>query len=120
MATIVCIKIWLSNRLFYVDSDGHCSYITTSESSTIQGSRLAPYLYAIYVTPLFDLHKTTNYANENLTVHWNSCLKELINDMKKNLEAIKKWLKDSGLKVNESKMDLCIFLHNPHKSIKLL
>ena len=29
---ILLIKAWLNNRLFYVDVNGNCSYITTSES----------------------------------------------------------------------------------------
>jgi hypothetical protein len=30
---------------------------------TVQGSILGPILYAIYVTPLFDLHNLTNFAD---------------------------------------------------------
>ena len=99
--------------------EGDCSYIRTSDSGTIQGSRLGPILYAIYVSPLFDLEKMTNYADDNLIVGWNSCLQDLMIDMKKSLEAITKWLKDSGLKVNDSKTELCLFNRNPHGSIDL-
>ena len=38
---------------------------------------------------------------------------------KKDLKAITKWLKDSGLKVNESKTKLSVFYFNPHESISL-
>ena len=117
---IELIKVWLCNRLFYVDLDGECSYIRTSDSGTIQGSRLGPILYAIYVSALFDLEKMTNYADDNLIVRWNSSLQTLIIDMKKTLEAITKWLKDSGLKVNESKTELCLFHRNPHELISLI
>ena len=65
---IKLIKVWLTNRLFYVDLNGKCSYIKTSDSGTIQGSRLGPILYAIYVSPLFDQEKMTNYADDNLIV----------------------------------------------------
>ena len=65
---IVLIKVWLTNRLFYVDLNRKCSYIKTSDSGTIQGSRLGPILYAIYVSPLFDQEKLTNYADDNLIV----------------------------------------------------
>ena len=61
----------------------------------------------------------TNYADDNLIVRWNSNLQELIIDMKKSLEAITKWLKDSGLKVNENKTQLCLFHRNPHEPINL-
>ena len=116
---IELIEIWLSNRLLYVDLDGNCSYIRTSDSGTIQGSRLGPILYAIYVSPLFDLEKMTNYADDNLIIRWNTNLQELIIDMKKSLEAITKWLKDSGLKVNENKTEMCLFHRNPHEPINL-
>ena len=116
---IELIEIWLSNRLLYVDLDGNCSYIRTSDSGTIQGSRLGPILYAIYVSPLFDLEKMTNYADDNLIIRWNTNLQELIIDMKKSLEAITKWLKDSGLKVNENKTELCLFHRNPQEPINL-
>ena len=116
---ILLIKAWLNNRLFYVDVDGNCSYITTSESGTIQGSRLGPILYAIYVSPLFDLQKMTNYADDNLIIRWNICLQSLIDDMEKDLEAITKWLKESGLKVNEIKTELCLFHRNSHEPIQL-
>jgi hypothetical protein len=33
----------------------------------------------------------------------------LISNMEKDLEIMTKWLKDSGLKVNESKTELCLF-----------
>ena len=65
------IKIWLKNRLFYVDIDGDCSFLKTSDTGTIQGSRLGPILYAIFVSPLFDLEKLTNYADDNFAVRWN-------------------------------------------------
>ena len=92
------IKIWLSNRLLYVDLDGNCSYIRTSDSGTIQGSRLGPILYAIYVSPLFDLEKMTNYADDNFIIKTNKNLTQLIVDLRKSLEAITKWLKKIRLK----------------------
>ena len=116
---IELIRIWLSNRMFYVDLNGKCSYLKTSDSGTIQGSRLGPILYAIYVSPLFDLEKMTNYADDNLIVRWSNCLENLIVDMKKSLEAITKWLRDSGLKVNDSKTELCLFHWNPQNPVNL-
>ena len=97
------IKIWLKNRLFYVDINGKTSWIKSSESGTIQGSRLGPILYAIYVSPLFDLEKMTNYADDNFIIKSSKTLVSLIDDMEKSLESITKWLKKSGLKVNEDK-----------------
>ena len=104
------IKIWLKNRLFYVDINGKTSWIKSSESGTIQGSRLGPILNAIYVSPLFDLEKTTNYADDNFIIKSSKTIVKLIDDMEKSLESITKWLKKSGLKVNEDKQKFACFI----------
>ena len=106
---IELITIWLRNRLFYVDINGETSFMKTSDTGTIQGSRLGPILYAIYVSPLFDLEKMINYADDNFIIRSHVNLDHLITDMKKSLEAITKWLKKSGLKVNDEKTELCLF-----------
>ena len=106
---IELIKIWLSNRLFYVDINGETSFLKSTDTGTIQGSRLGPILYAIYVSPLFDIEKMTNYADDNFIIKSHVSLEQLIIDMKKSLEAITKWLKKSGLKVNDEKTEICLF-----------
>ena len=113
------IETWLTDRLFYVSVDGDNSYLTKSDTGTIQGSILGPILYAIFVSPLFDLEKLSNYADDNYIVRWNSCIESLITDMRESLEAITKWLKDSGLKVNESKTEMCLFHRSDTKIINL-
>ena len=111
------IDTWLTERLFYVSINGDNSCLMTSNSGTIQGSILGPILYAIFVAPLFDLQKLSNYADDNYIVRWNKCIESLIIDMKKSLEAITKWLKESGLKVNESKTEICLFHRSDRKII---
>ena len=103
------IRIWLEKRMFYVTIDGNNSYLMTSDAGTVQGSTLGPILYAIFVSPLFDIEKMTNYADDNYVIRWNKCLEALITDMEKSLEAITKWLKDSGLIVNTNKTEICLF-----------
>ena len=39
--------------------------------------------------------------------------------MQKSLEAITKWLKKSGLKVNESKTEMCLFHRNDATPIQI-
>ena len=101
--------------MFYVDIDGLCSYLKSWDTGTIQGSRLGPILYAIFVSPLFDLEKMSNYADDNFIIRYNTNVVIFIDDMEKSLEAITKWLKKSGLKVNESKTEACLF----HRTSKI-
>ena len=45
------IETWLTERLFYVSVNGDNSCLMHSDAGTIQGSILAPILYAISVAP---------------------------------------------------------------------
>ena len=54
------------------------------------------------MSPLFDLEKMSNYADDNFITRWNKNLTELVKDMEKSLVAITIWLKQSVLRVNES------------------
>ncbi len=51
----------------------------------------------------------SNFADYNFIVRWNKNQDHLKKDMVKALEAITKWLKQSGLKVNENMTELCLF-----------
>jgi hypothetical protein len=113
------IGTWLSERIFYVSINGDNSYFIATNSGILQGSILGPILYAIFVAPLFDLEKLSNYADDNFIVRWNSSIEELIVDMQRSLEAITKWLRDSGLKVNESKTEMCLFHRSYPRIINL-
>ena len=53
--------------------------------------------------------KMTNYADDNFIKESNENLEQLIEDMKKTLEAIIKWLKKLGLNVNDGKTEICLF-----------
>jgi hypothetical protein len=109
MDVIELIKNWLSCQQCYVNVKGTCSNVYNCFSGTVQGSILGPFLYAVYVSPLFDLQKLTNFADDNFIVRWNRQIEVLIDDMEKSLEMITKWFRDSGLKVNESKTEICLF-----------
>ena len=73
----------------------------------------------MYVLPLFDLLKLTNFADDNFVILWNKCMTALIKDLEKDLEIMTKWLRDSGLKVNEEKTELCLFHQYDHHSISI-
>ena len=119
MDLVKLIEIWLTERKFYVELDGQVSHVLESEDGTIQGSVLGPILYAIFVSPLFDLANLTNFADDNFILEFNAKVNELIPNMERKLEMITKWLKDSGLKVNEKKTELCLFHRNDTQKISL-
>ena len=109
----------MENRLFYVTIDGCNSYLTATNAGTVQGSILGPILYAIFVSPLFDIENMTNYADDNYIIRWNKCIEALISDMEKSLEAITKWLRDSGLEVNTDKTEVCLYHRTDNVPIQL-
>ena len=76
-------------------------------------------LYALFVSPLFDLDGLVNFADDNFCIESNLNLATLIVDMEKRLESITKWLRGSGLIVNEGKTEICLFYRNDVQSITL-
>ena len=113
------LKLWLTERFYYVGLDSGNSYVRTSYTGTIQGSILGPILYAMYVSPLLDLCKMTLFADDNYIIRFNSNLEALINDVKYSLEMIIKWLRDSGLKVNDAKTEACLFHRKDHAPVEV-
>ena len=69
-------------------------------------------MYAIFVSPLFELADIINFADDNFVIEFDLNVNALIINMQKRLEMIVKWLKDSGLVVNEKKTELCLFHRN--------
>ena len=116
---ITLISEWLKSRFFYVKVGDNSSIIHSSNVGTVQGSILGPILYAIFVSPLFDLAEMTLFADDNYLICWNRSVELLIVDMKKILESVIKWLRQSGLKVNDSKTELCLFHRKDHLPITL-
>ena len=104
---ISLLEVWLRNRFFYVEANGHNSMVQNNDIGTVQGSILGPILYALY-----DLEKLTTFADDNYMIGY---LKEkdwALKQLGEKLERIVKWLKDSGLKVNEKKTEVCVFHQN--------
>jgi hypothetical protein len=58
----------VSGRLFFVNVDGNSSILLDLSGGIIKGSILGPILYAIYVSPLFDLTNLTNFADNNFII----------------------------------------------------
>ena len=80
----------------------------TINSGTIQGSILGQTLYAIYVSPLFDLADLSNFADDNFVLTFHKNKQDAVSLMETKLKLITTWLTDSGLKVNESKTESCL------------
>ena len=51
-------------RKYFVTANGRHSFIKISELGKVQGSILAPFLYAIFVSPLFDLAPFFAFADD--------------------------------------------------------
>ena len=63
----------------------------------------------MFVSPLFDIVPMLAFADNSYKVESGTNKTDLVKDMEKSLEAIIKWLKNSGLKVNNEKTDMCLF-----------
>ena len=114
------IEIWLRNRVYYVEINGQVSKLFDIEHGTIQGSILGPVLYAIFVCPLFDLTDLSNFADDNYALTWNKNKELAVTSMVSKLAQIVKWLSDSGLKVNETKTELCLFYRKDTPPIEII
>ena len=114
------IEIWLKNRLFYVEIDDMVSNLYNIDHGTIQGSILGPILYAIYVSPLFDLTDISNFADDNFALTWSRNKQNAIDLMETKLLIVTKWLKGSGLKVNEQKTELCHFYRKDTPPVEII
>ena len=75
------ISVWLKNRSFYVMVGDDSSDVHLLDAGIVQGSILGPILYAIFVSPMFDLAKMTLFADDNYLVCWNKTVQELIDDI---------------------------------------
>jgi hypothetical protein len=119
MDLVKLIEVWLTECNLYVELDGKSLEIFDSKDGTIQGSVLGPILFAIFVSPLFDISSWTNFATDNFVLEFNTQVDTLIVDMQRKLEMITKWLKDSDLKVNETKTKLCLFPWNDARKVTI-
>ena len=80
---------------------------------TVQGSILGPELYAIFVSPLFDLEELFAFADDTFIPRISDNANEVVPKLERSLETIIKWMKQSGLKINEDKTEVCCFYkHN--------
>ncbi len=106
---IKLISAWLKNRLYYVSIEGNNSTFYDLLLGTDQGSILGPILYAIFTSPLFDVEDMLRFADDNFIPRSDSSLPVLIKKVELALDFITKWMRNSGLKVNDAKTEACLF-----------
>ena len=103
------LKVWLRERFFYVEANGRNSEIQENDIGTIQGSILGPILYALFIRPLYDIVKITTFADDNYAIETGKTKDLVLKTLEIKLNRAVRWLKKSGLKVNEKKTELCVF-----------
>ena len=102
-------------RSAMVEIDGRCSQYFKVEHGTVQGSVLGPILFAIFISPMFDLYaedELNSFADDSYLIQTGKDEQLLINKVVEKATTLIKWFEDSGMKVNVNKTELCIF----HKS----
>ena len=80
---------------------------------------MGPILYAIFISPLFDVENLTCFADDKFPLVWNKDKAVLVGQMETKLKKITDWLTKSGMKVNESKTELCLFHRGDTRPITL-
>ena len=106
---ISLIRIWLSNRSYYVTVDGSNLILFDLLLGTVQGSILGPILYAIFVSPVFDQEDLFAFADDTFILRMGTNVSFAVNKMEVSIAAIIKWMRQSGLKINENKSEVCTF-----------
>ncbi len=109
---VASIQDWLTNRLAYCEVGGVTSIMRSIDEGTIQGSILGPLLFAIFVSPLWDLIEATSFADDNYIVVEGHDVAESLRKCKETTEKAILWFKKSGLCVNEQKTEICVFNKN--------
>ena len=106
------LESWLKNRLCYVEVRNCCSQYYDSNTGTVQGSILGPVLFSLFMSPLLEKEDMISYADDSYLIKGNKRKEIALQRLTFQLEKVRKWITDSGLKVNVEKTELIIF----HKS----
>ena len=72
----------------YVQINGDVSHIKEINHGTIQGSIRRLILYAILVSPLFDLTNISNFADDNFALTKHKSKQETITKMEEKLKIV--------------------------------
>jgi hypothetical protein len=83
------VEIWLKDRTYYIRCKGKYSFKRLSNIGTIQGSILGPFLYAIFVSPLFDLTPFHPFADDHQVIENDKNIDQLKTRMQNKLKIIR-------------------------------
>jgi len=103
---------WLTDRQAYVEVGGETSYIFEVPEGTVQGSVLGPLLFAIFIAPMFELENVASFADDSYLGARSDNLVELMAKISRSSTNLTHWFKSSGLVVNETKTEFCVFHKN--------
>ena len=109
---VTLIQDWLTDRMAYCEVGGVTSMMRMIEEGTIQGSILGPLLFAIFVSPLWDIIEATSFADDNYIINEGRDVVDSLQKCKETTEQAILWFKKSGLCVNEQKTEVCVFNRN--------
>ena len=104
------IENWLTDRFYYCDINGKSSTLRQLYNGTVQGSILGPLLFALFIAPLEDkVISLVSFADDNYNIGSASSEIEAVNKCVLQSTIMIDWLNDSGLCVNTSKTEMCVF-----------
>ena len=107
---LTVIGDWLSDRFFYCEINGMVSKFTKIEAGTVQGSILGPMLYSLFTSQIADMVKyLVTFADDNYQLGTASTEAGAIEDCVSRLNIVVSFLRDSGLHINNSKTEICVF-----------
>jgi riboflavin transporter FmnP len=61
---IALVKVWLKGSFYFVSKNGENSYLYDLLLGTLQGSVLGPVLYALFVSPLFEIVPALSFTDD--------------------------------------------------------
>ena len=103
---------FISNRNYFVSANGFISDTKTVNIGVPQGSTLGPLLFLLYVNDMSNssqLINFTQFADDTTLTHSGPNLKDLTNEVEKELSKVLDWLLANKLIINLSKTHSMLF-----------
>jgi hypothetical protein len=81
--------------MYFVGLEGQNYVLFDLLLGTVQGSILEPLVYAMFVSPMFDIEFLLSFADNIFVPKTNNYITELNDDMEKTLKSRTKWLNNA-------------------------